>query len=705
MALRNTIFLIGFLLNLAAFAQNGEDSNKTQLDSLQQSKKTDSLNFVRQADSLKAVAAAIELKAQKQDTTNKSTSGLDSLQTNLQSLKNLDQRAQDSLGLKALELHTQKYQAKLDSIKRKKNELSNTTVGVGVADSLKAIENKLKVDMPGSSIKNKLDSSQNKITKAVDPNTYINKLNGKVDGLQQKAVDTVSTRIQRKFSKVNATQDSLSTLANKPDEVLTNTQGKIEGKTNQIVSGAQNKVEGKADQLVSGTQNKVGQKVDDVAGLPGKGLNKLPDTDITNKVDMPVGTDKLPGVPDADVPATDLGNVDMPMADLPGDALKTQDIPGVEVDGLNGLTQEPDLPESELPDITKELKEAKPDLDLNKTIKEEVDFDLENPIDKPLGDVKDEINDPINDAKESDLAKKAQKETAGIQSVTSEMEGVQTDIQSAKAGDSEALENRIATELEVSDDLSKMKRQQLEMTELQVSYEDKLKIMREMQNQELFKEKLNEALKKEAPKYFAGKEEKILEGQKVLLAYKQKYSEVSSIKELKEGTATTVKNDRFLDKFMIGADMEFIRSDVNFLDVAPYLGYELTKKWHVKAGYGWRTNVVINKGVQVNTNGTHGLRTSLNYDAFKGFIGFAGYERTLVAQPEVTPGVTEKKWSDVMVVGIRKKYKIFKSLNGDGQVLYNIRFDDYSIHKKRVNLRFGFFLDFQSKRRSGNRKK
>lgn len=340
MAARITTFFLGFLLNLTAFAQNSEALDRAQLDSVQQVKKADSLNFMRRADSLKAVAATIKLKAQKQDTTRRNSSGLDTLQTDLQSLKNLDQQAKDSLGLKALELRTQKYQSRLDSIKQKRKALSGKTMGGGITDSLKALEGGLKAGLPGDSVRTKLKSTQSKITTAVDPNTYVNKVEGKVEALQQKAVDTVSTRIQRKFSKVNSTQDSLGALTNKPDELVSNTQ---------------NKIEGKADQLVSGTQNKVSEKVDNVTGLPEKGLDQIPDTDLSKKADLPVNTANLSDLPEADLSKTDLSKTGLPAADLPVDALKSQDIPGVEVDGLNDLTKELDLPDSELSGVTKEL--------------------------------------------------------------------------------------------------------------------------------------------------------------------------------------------------------------------------------------------------------------------------------------------------------------------------------------------------------------
>ena len=623
MALRILLFYSLFFVSSGILAQ-------VPADTMSQSASIDSTKHIQPSDTLKALTTSIEA---------------------------IPENVKDTLGIPSIETHTQNYQARLDSLTAagKLQGTNGTLAPAKIPAELKPFK------LPGDSLRSSITHKKDSIANQLNPNKQVDKWQSKLDSLERKTLDTLTTRIEQKFSGLRSDQDSLTHFTEKPGEAI---------------SKAQNQAEHKIDQATS---------------KPEQQLNEITDQDVLQNTNLPVKN-----LPTSDLsPANPLPQSDLPAKNLT-EAIPT-DIATVDQSGLNNLTENLDLPTKELPDLKNGLNDIQPDINIGEELSEATDINLEDPIGGSITDVQDKVGKSMEDIQDLKTVETAKEKTDGLKEISSEIDGIESDVAAAKAGDSEALENRIADRLDMTNEIDEVRQQQLEMEELQVSYEDKLKMMREWQDQEVFQQKLEEALKQEAPKYFLGKEEKILEGQKLLFAYKQKYSEVSSIKDLPQREARAIRSERFLDKFMIGTDMEFVRADVNFLDIAPYLGYELTRRWHIKAGYGWRMNVAIKDGLEVKTNGTHGLRTSVNYLVYKGFIALAGYERSRVELPEVTPGIKERAWSDLAVIGIRKKYKIFKSLHGDGQVLYNITLSDNSLYENRINLRFGFFLDFTAK--------
>lgn len=578
----------------------------------------------------------------------------DSLKMLESSIKTIPANAEDSVSIPSLETHTQKYQARLDSI----TSVRKSAAHGGARPQVEGLK---PFNLPGDSLRQQVTHKKDSLARRLNLDLPTDRWQRKLDSLEQKTLDTLATRIQQKLSRSRPAEDSLTRLANTPDDAV-----------NQV-------------------QDKVQRKVDQATSQPSQRLNDIADPNVLENTDLPVKN-----LPTSQVStAGSFTQPGLPANNL-ADAISTDPLDGNQ-GALNRPTEDLALPTNDLPEVNNGLGDIQPDIDIAGELGEATDIGLENPLDGAVGDVKSKVDNPMQEVQELKAVETAKDKSDGLQEITSEIDGIESDVAAAKAGDSEALEGRVADQLDMADDIDEVRQQQLEMEELQVSYEDKLKMMREWQDQEVFQQKLEEALTQEGPRYFMGKEEKILEGQQLLFAYKQKYNEVSSIKDLPEQEAKAVRSERFLDRFLIGTDMEFVRADVNFLDIAPYVGYELTRKWHIKAGYGWRINVVIKDGMKVKTSGTHGLRTSINYLVYKGFIALAGYERSQMEIPEVTPGIKERTWSDVALIGVRKKYKIFKSLHGDVQVLYNIPLSDHTLYENRVNLRFGFFCDFTAK--------
>ncbi|TRX45870.1 hypothetical protein FNH22_31270 [Fulvivirga sp. M361] len=684
MARKSLPFLLLFLTVSVTYAQQYPNEEKEVLDSLKQVKKLDSLAILNKTDSLKVVAVNLKQRSASLDTLmNTPKNKLDSISKRVDDVAGFAEvrNLKDSLTAPRVPDKLKSLQSKKDTIQNKIDHLTGKASTLILADSVNddLLKDKFRIHPPGDSLKGKWTYIKDSVSIELDPNVRLSNTRNKLDSVQLKATDTLTTRIKRKFSRLNTKKDSLQVLSQKPSNKITVVQGKMES------------------------------KVADVSVLPSKGIDQPGKINPLDKVEgginLPTDQVTLPGSDQTGIAipgvASKLPKTDLPVSGLPDtDIPLNESLPGnldIGTDQINGITENIELPETGLPDVKSELNDIKPDIDVNREIEKTTDIDLKSSVQDPLGDVKGKVNEPLGKVKKNEIVGEAKEKAGDFKKVNTDLEGIQTDIRSAREGDAEALEKRIAEQADLSDNLDLVKQQQLEMQELQVSYEDKLKIMREMQDQEVFKKKLEEALKKEVPNQFQGKEEQLLAAQKVLTGYKKKYAEVSSIKDLPSGKAQAVRNDRFIDRLMLGTDIEFVRSEVNFLDVAPYVGYKLTKRWHLKAGYSWRLGAFFDDGVDIHVHSTKGLRTSISFDVYKGFMAVAGYEHTQTEIVSINPGEQPPKWANIAVVGIRKKYRIIKNFHGDGQVLYNFSLNSENTFDQRINLRFGFFLDFKKK--------
>lgn len=640
-------FLLPFLmlLSISAFTQQQDKIDITELDSLEIAQKLDSLTLLSKADSIQRK--------------------IDSLQIELNKLTAFDPTVAINDSLANLEGRANKLVSQINNLQEKANSFSLESLQKSAADSLGIDKIKAKLPaLPTSKLQNDLANIKDSLIQKFDPSVKVANWQNKLDSAQQSIVDTVSTRVKRKFSKLKAKQDSLSNLTGKPQEMIAEKQQALESKIEQI-------------------NNLPNDKLNDITAQ-----NPLNDLDLDKK--LPTNDLGLPGINNPNLSTEGL-NLDLPTADLA--PLK---LDGIGIEGLDDLSGELKLPTSEIPGIEGGLENAIPKLDLNEKIKDLTDFDLKDKIENPLDGVKSKLDNPIEDFKNKSEVEDIKGTMADVKEISAEANEISEDIKAAQQGDYQGLEDKIVDKADIVEEMDYLQKQRAEMESMQLTYEEKLKIMREIQDKEVFKKKLETMLKEELPNHFAGKEQKILEAQKVLFAYKKKYAEVSSIRKLNTGEAKVAKSERFFDRVFIGADMEIVRGDDKFFDVSPYLGYEITRRWQFKLGYSWRMGVKVKDGFEMKTLGTRGFRTSVSYLVFKGFQAVAGYERTSVNTPDIGQSEINNKPSHIGIAGIRKTYKIFRGLSGDAQILYNKSLSGENPFQKRLNLRFGIYWDMKS---------
>ncbi|MEQ8477238.1 hypothetical protein [Fulvivirga sp.] len=584
-----------------------------------------------------------------------------------------------------------------DSVKANIAEVKDSlnsiaVVKQNVSDSVNAVNNKL------NAIVNKPNDVVNKMNTKTDSVT--NALTGKLALPQPKQNTKLDSLKQNTTSKYDSIQDKVD-VSKKIDALNT----KLETKQQQIIDTLKQKVEDKfaVKQKTDSVKQKANAKIENVQR---KVDDKLSEGQLP--------TDKLPGdLPNDGLPdvAPDLEDaVDLPQTGLGGESpLQDTGIPDV-TDEFNVKDNMPSVGD-EVRDLKDGLKEdlsvegvtdfnlkeeiEKPVGDVKKEIEAPV-ADIKSEIEKPVADIKEEINEPINNLKNAGEVQDLKEHAGKVKEVSNEVGEYSEEISKVQSGDTSGLEDRLASEDLAGDNIKYISDQKALIESQKGVYEAQLKGARELQDAEIFKEKLEEKLTNEALPLMTGNTEVVASAQKNLFAYKRKYREVSSIKKLEEKgvKAETKKQHGFIDRFFLGLDFEIIRGDENFVDVIPYLGYKPMKRLELKFGYSER--IGISKDEQFIDKATRAYRGYAMYEFFKGFYASAGYEHFLSVSEEVL-GSLEDERAQMLLVGIRKKYKIYKRFYGAGQVYYNFALSGDSPYNNRINLRFGFLVDFRRK--------
>ena len=91
----------------------------------------------------------------------------------------------------------------------------------------------------------------------------------------------------------------------------------------------------------------------------------------------------------------------------------------------------------------------------------------------------------------------------------------------------------------------------------------------------------------------AGKEEQLKSAMEKISKYKQKYSSVSSIKDLPKRPTNPMKSKRFIERLVPGLYLQYQQKNFYLLDVNPYVGYKLTGRF--TTGFGWNHRYAYDK--------------------------------------------------------------------------------------------------------------
>jgi hypothetical protein len=216
------------------------------------------------------------------------------------------------------------------------------------------------------------------------------------------------------------------------------------------------------------------------------------------------------------------------------------------------------------------------------------------------------------------------------------------------------------------------------------------------------KQQLANLAKKQAVNHFAGKEAVLTSAMEKMSKYKQKYSSVNSLKDIKDEKHHNVMKGKPLRERLVPAvTLQFQSWQDVMLDINPSVGYKFTSRF--TAGIGWNQRVAFNiPQQQFNDEAkVYGIRTYGEYTLKKGFGFRLDVETMNTPAKENDPAtdvVLPRSWVWGALVGIKQKYPIYKKLKGNAQLMYNIFDKDHrSPYLDRVNFRIGLELSLKKK--------
>jgi hypothetical protein len=221
------------------------------------------------------------------------------------------------------------------------------------------------------------------------------------------------------------------------------------------------------------------------------------------------------------------------------------------------------------------------------------------------------------------------------------------------------------------------------------------------------KEKVTEVARKAAVNHFAGKEEQLKSAMEKISKYKQKYSSVSSIRDLPKRPPNPMKSKPFIERLVPGLYFQYQQKNLYLVDVNPYLGYRLTGK--ITTGLGWNHRYAFNKDNATfdSRSRIFGPRSYVDFKLGKGFIAHLEGESMNSFIPSTlrgNPDTGQREWVWSFMTGLKKEYKIYKNLKGTALIQYNW-FNRYYMapYVDRLNSRIGF--EYRIKKQSGKGKR
>lgn len=222
------------------------------------------------------------------------------------------------------------------------------------------------------------------------------------------------------------------------------------------------------------------------------------------------------------------------------------------------------------------------------------------------------------------------------------------------------------------------------------------------------KEKAIELGKKAAIDHFAGKQEQLKAAMEKVAKYKQKYSSVSSIKDLPKRPPNPMKGKPFVTRLVPGLFLQYQQKDYFLLDINPYVGYKLSGRF--TSGVGWNHRYAYDRDIHIfdSRSRIFGPRAYVDCKLGKGFIGHVEGECMNTFVPSTllsNPDTGEREWVWSFMTGIKKEYRIYRNLRGTALIQYNLFNRHYKApYVDRLNSRIGFEYVINAKKKRNQAK-
>jgi hypothetical protein len=217
------------------------------------------------------------------------------------------------------------------------------------------------------------------------------------------------------------------------------------------------------------------------------------------------------------------------------------------------------------------------------------------------------------------------------------------------------------------------------------------------------KEQAKEMVMKEATNHFAGKEEILKGAMDKMAKLKSKYSEVKSMADLPKRLPNPLKGKPLRERLVPGITLQFLSDKTFRMDFNPSIAYRLRPR--LKAGIGWNERITFASWQPTITDRVYGLRSFGEFALPRGFQARADIELLNAVIPPLqmagVPDSGRREWEWSMLVGLKKEFKVYKSITGNVQTLYRLWSDhDRVPFPDRLMVRMGFEFRMKKKVKS-----
>jgi hypothetical protein len=195
--------------------------------------------------------------------------------------------------------------------------------------------------------------------------------------------------------------------------------------------------------------------------------------------------------------------------------------------------------------------------------------------------------------------------------------------------------------------------------------------------------------------HFAGKEEVLQQAMAKMTKLKSRYSEVKSFAELPKRLPNPLKGKPFIERIVPGISFQMMKTNYLLLDVAPMLMYRISPR--ISAGAGWNERLTIGNSGVYSEQRIYGPRAAFEFKWTEGIsLRFLPelMNTTIPPYAAQVKGINDpayRTWIAGLFVGIKKDFKVYKKIEGNTELLYNLYDpDNMSPYVERFTIRFGF---------------
>jgi hypothetical protein len=204
--------------------------------------------------------------------------------------------------------------------------------------------------------------------------------------------------------------------------------------------------------------------------------------------------------------------------------------------------------------------------------------------------------------------------------------------------------------------------------------------------------------------HFAGKEKVLNDAIAKLDKLKARYPHLDSItNNLPRKARNAMHGKPLRERIVPRLDFQLQRTDVYLLDYFPNAAYRFTGR--LLAGAGWNERIGIDNFRPSLNPRIYGVRTYVEFKAFKGLSARAEIERMNMAVPIPTGGpvvdTDPRAWVWSAFMGLKNSYQLYKGLRGNFQFMYKLYgYQAYSPYLQKFNVRVGFELSLKKKEKN-----